>query len=113
MTQKIIVIDDEPLILMTLEKALARVGYDVTATSSPEEFIKSVESKSVDLLIVDLHIKGCDTEALITKARELSPDVKLLIVSGSILDIPPGNYLQKPFQISELRVKVQELLDGP
>jgi DNA-binding response OmpR family regulator len=113
MPKKILVIDDEPLILMTIEKALARSGYDVTTTTDPGDFINSLLNKGADLLIVDLHLGSTDTEALIAKAVGIAPDVKLLIVSGSVSEVRWENYLQKPFKISELRSKVEELLAKP
>jgi DNA-binding response OmpR family regulator len=110
MAPKILVIDDEPLILMTIEKALVKSGYDVTTTSDPGEFVNALSSEGADLLIVDLHLGGIDTDALIAKATGMAPEAKLLIVSGSVADIKWENYLQKPFKISELRGKVEELL---
>lgn len=113
MPGKILVIDDEPLILMTIDKALTKSGYDVKTTRDPDEFITTLESRGADLLIVDLHLGKVNTSALIAKAQGIAPDAKLLIVTGSVSDITWDDYLQKPFNITELRKKVQELLNEP
>ncbi len=113
MPKKILAIDDEPLILMTMEKALVRSGYDVKTTTEPDDFIKSLTDNGAALLIVDLHLGSTDTEALIEKAIVIAPDAKLLIVSGSVAEVKWENYLQKPFNITELRSKVEELLGRP
>ena len=113
MARKILVIDDEPLILTAIETALTKVGYQVTTTTEPGEFINALINEGADLMIVDLHLGSIDTEALIAKAYEISPDLKLLIVSGSVAEIEWEHYLQKPFRISDLRDKVRELLGGP
>lgn len=113
MPKKILVIDDEPLILMTMEKALVRSGYDVVTTTEPGDFIKLLSDRGAALLIVDLHLGSTDTEALIEEAIGIAPDVKLLIVSGSVSEVKWENYLQKPFNITELRTKVGELLGQP
>jgi two-component system cell cycle sensor histidine kinase/response regulator CckA len=110
MARKILVIDDEPLILMTIEKALSKSGYEVTTTSDPGEFVSAVSTAGADMLIVDLHLGGIDTDALIEKAVGMAPKAKLLIVSGSVAEVKYENYLQKPFKISDLRSKVEELL---
>ena len=110
MKHKILVIDDEPLILMTIEKALVKSGYDVTTTSEPDEFIKALSKTGADILIVDLHLGAVDTDALISKATGMAPKAKLLVVSGSVANVRFENYLQKPFKISDLRSKVEELL---
>ncbi|MGD2079818.1 MAG: response regulator [Nitrospirota bacterium] len=110
---KILVIDDEPLILTTVEKALGKVGYQVTTTSNPGEFVTTLASEGADLLIVDLHLGGIDTEALIAKAQGIAPRARLLIITGSMNSSKWEHSLEKPFKIEELRDKVRELLGGP
>jgi len=110
MKPKILVIDDEPLILMTIEKALVKSGYDVTTTSDTEAFLKALSETGADILIVDLHLGAVDTEAFIAKATGMAPNAKLLVVSGSVANVRFENYLQKPFKIVDLRNKVKDLL---
>ena len=110
MSGKIIVIDDEPLILTTIERALARVGYSVTTTGNPSTFLKKLSSDGADLMIVDLHLGGVDTSGLIEQAREVSPTSKVLVVSGSSRKETQENYLQKPFKIVDLRELVRDLI---
>lgn len=112
MSGKILVIDDEPLILTTMEKALGRVGYQVKTTSKPGEFITFLTGEGADLLIVDLHLGSIDTEALIAKAQGIAPEAKLLIITGSMDTSQWEHSLEKPFKIEELRSKVRELLGG-
>jgi DNA-binding NtrC family response regulator len=110
---KILAIDDEPLILMTVEKALGRVGYQVTTTPDAKEFVATLASEGADLLIVDLHLGGVDTEALIAKAQGIAPRARLLIITGSMNSSKWEHSLQKPFKIEDLRNKVRELIGGP
>jgi DNA-binding NtrC family response regulator len=114
MNEKILAIDDEPLVLSTIEKALSKVGYDVRATSDEEGFIQALTSESFPLLIMDLHLgEGTDTMALMEKARAISPHSKILLVSGSEPAVEGEHFLEKPFRINDLRQMVRDILDEP
>ncbi len=113
MPEKILVVDDEPLILKTIGRALEKVGYDVTTTANSSEFLKALKEGGADVLVVDLHLGGHDTTALINDALAISPSSKILIVSGSATPRPGLAFLQKPFQISDLRDMIRDLLSEP
>jgi DNA-binding response OmpR family regulator len=112
MHEKILVIDDEPLILMTIERALGKLGYDLTTTSDPDSFLRALSGGGADLLIMDLQLGGENSSSLVEKAVEVSPKSKVLIISGSIAGLPDRQFLQKPFRIEDLRRRVREILDG-
>lgn len=109
--EKILIIDDEPLVLSSIEKALLKVGYPVTAVSNSESFRNAVTANDFELLIMDVHIKGVDTNELIRMAKAVLPKAKLLTISGSVPSQDSRYFLQKPFRINELRKKVREILD--
>jgi|Deesub1362A_J573_1020465.scaffolds.fasta_scaffold00004_298 DNA-binding response OmpR family regulator len=111
MSEKVLVIDDEPLILMTIEKALSKVGYEVKTTSDADDFLKILSAEGADLIIMDLHLGGVDTDALREKVKALSPHSKTLIISGFTQESNEIYFLQKPFKIDELRDKVRKILD--
>lgn len=112
MNEMILVIDDEPLILTTIERALLKVGYDVKTTSTLNDFMFSLKKNTFDLLIMDLHIGGIKPDELLKEVRMLAPQSKILIVSGSAYPFEK-NFIQKPFKIDELRERVRDLLDKP
>lgn len=113
MNEKILVIDDEPLVLSTIKKALDRVGYSVTTTSDIDIFFEILSKEKAPLLIMDLHLGGIKAEDLLRKAKEISPDSRTLLISGSVAGLPERHFLPKPFKIEDLRLKVREILDGP
>ncbi len=110
MAEKILAIDDEPLILTTIERALSKTGYEVTTTSNTEDFMNSLPG-GFDLLIVDLHLGGINTDEFLKRVRDIVPAAKMLIISGSVPGLQGRYFLQKPFKIEELRGKVREILD--
>lgn len=114
MNENILVIDDEPLILKTIERALSKKGYDVTISSDADSFFKALNTTKADLLIMDLHLGGGLTaDAMMEEIKQISPESKVLIISGGVPNYNTLHFLEKPFKIDELRQKVREILDRP
>lgn len=116
MKRKILVVDDEPLILKTIERALIKVGYDVQCTQDMDSFmlILGEMSRPPDLMILDMNLGKINTEHMIEQVRELAPDSRILFISGSFPEIfEDRDFLEKPFRIDELRLKIKEMLGEP
>lgn len=108
---KILVVDDEPLVLSTIERVLVKSGYIVVPTSTERDFLDALTKDRYDLLIMDMHIGFMSPDVFIKKVRELSPDSKILTISGSYPSgIEGESFLQKPFKIDDLRQKVRALI---
>ena len=110
MRSRILVVDDEPLVLSSIQRALERVGYEVVTASNRDEFITALQEHGYSLVILDLHMDDLSRGEIISMARKNDSSVRFLVISGSdqVTDMP---YIQKPFRISELREKVKSLLD--
>ncbi|KAF0146497.1 MAG: response regulator receiver [Nitrospirae bacterium] len=113
MHEKILVIDDEPLVLLSIERALLKVGYEVVATSDMKNFLDAVASRKFDMIIMDLHMEGIRTNELAEEAKRHIPSVKFMTISGSVPAQDSRYFLQKPFKIDVLRERVREILDEP
>ncbi len=112
MSKKILVVDDEPLILTAVERALAKVGYTITRAQSMEELNSALGDGPFDLLITDVYMQGATLAEVIAKVRAASPEVKVLKMSGAIHREKEENFIEKPFSIETLRKKVKDILDG-
>lgn len=114
MKKKILVVDDEPLILKTIERALEKVGYEVETTLDMDGFLEKLRTikPSPDLLILDMNLGKVNSEFMMDEVRALAPDAKILLISGSFPEIfEDRDFLEKPFRIDELRHKIKEMLD--
>ncbi len=70
--KKILVVDDSPTMLMSIESVLKKAGYEVaTATSGEKAFDMLQGGLKVDLLITDYHMGAMDGIGLIRSARKL------------------------------------------
>lgn len=113
MAKKILVVEDEILILKSIERTLQKVGYKIFKAVDKDELKTAFKNVPFDLLILDLHIKGLSTNEVINKVKKSSPGLKVLQISGSLNEGKSQYFLQKPFRIEELRKKVREILDEP
>lgn len=113
MSGKILVIDDEQLILNTVEKALTRIGYSVAKAQNMKELAAALREAPFDLMITDLHMDEDSAENIIEKVKESSPGVKVLLMSGGTYSTDAGNFIEKPFKLDELREKVRAYLNEP
>lgn len=111
MSTKILVIDDELLILNTVEKALARVGYSVVKAQNMEELKTALREAPFDLLLTDLHMDEDTADNIIERVRQFSPGIKVLLMSGGSYAIDADNFIEKPFKLEELREKVRAYLN--
>ena len=120
MSQKILIIEDEPDIRKTLEYNISREGYEVISTSSLSEGREKLESASFSLLLLDLMLpdgSGLDL------CRELKQDKSLSSMPVIILtakddevdkvvgfELGADDYVTKPFSVRELILRVKAVL---
>jgi len=112
MPLKILIVDDERLILSTIERALSKVGYEVFSASNLKEVDAIISQGPFDLLLTDVYLEDAVADDIIARVQSASPQLKVLRMSGS--GTRGGtNFLEKPFKIDELRMRVREILDEP
>ncbi len=110
MNKKILVVDDEPLVLSTIERALSKAGYEVTAVKDGDSCLEALSSNSFGLIIMDLHIPGSSAMQLAESARARCPGAKFLFISGGQAPENVVPYIQKPFRIGDMRELVRTIL---
>lgn len=110
MAKKILIIDDEPTIVMILDELLSEQGYDILKAYSGEEGLRLFNSKTPpDLVITDLKMPGISGKAVIQAIRENPKEIPIIIVTGCVMngDFPEeGSYqaiFYKPFDIEKFK----------
>jgi two-component system alkaline phosphatase synthesis response regulator PhoP len=118
MNSRILLIEDEPGLQVTLRDLLNGQGYDVAVAGDGEAGMRSAEAGGFDLILLDIMLpkkngfdvcrdlrrQGIDTPTLILTARNLVQDR----VAG--LKLGADDYLAKPFDPGELLARVEALL---
>jgi DNA-binding response OmpR family regulator len=87
---RILIVDDEAAIRMTLERLLQRRGYAVMAAASGEEAVTLLDRHTFDLLLLDLKLPGISGLDVAWHARALQPTAAILLLTGhAALDDTP------------------------
>ena len=80
---RILVVDDEDAIRLTLDTMLRRRGYAVTTAGSGAEALTLIDQQPFDLLLLDLMMPGLSGLDVARHAREQQPTAAILILTGS------------------------------
>ena len=117
MTEKILIIDDNPDLLRVVQLCLARENYEVFTAQNGKEGLQRTYSTQPDLVILDVMMPGMDGWDVLSRLREMSDvPVIMLTAKGREADIVRGlslgadDYMTKPFGAAELIARVQALL---
>jgi DNA-binding NtrC family response regulator len=117
--ERILVVDDEKNILLTVRHALAPLGFDVRTAGTGEETLRLLEEEAFDLMLLDLRLPGMDGMAVLEQAAEKHPQVRVIVVSayGTVTHamratkLGAVDFLEKPFSPEDLRKAVQRVID--
>ncbi len=101
----ILVIDDEEMICMLLEKVVAMRGFDVRTALSAEEALPIIEAERIAGMLIDKNLPGIDGIELMRGVRMAQPDCACLIMTGypsrdsaiEAVQLGAADYIAKPF----------------
>jgi two-component system KDP operon response regulator KdpE len=115
--QRILLVDDDPGIVVAVKQALGAHGYEVTTATNGIEALAAFERKPPELILLDLVLPRCDGLEVCRYIREYSTTpIIVLSVKGSeadivsLLDLGADDYLVKPFRLAELLSRVRAVL---
>ena len=114
---KILVVDDEKLIVKGISFSLQADGMEVDAAYDGESALQKIREKSYDLVILDLMLPGMDGMEVCQAVREFS-DVPIIMLTAKLEDMNKilafdkgvDDYLTKPFNILEVKASIKAIL---
>lgn len=118
-TQLLLLVEDEALIQALLEDALTDAGYELVITSDGHDAMRELESDSGRFggIITDIRLgSGPDGWAIGHRARELSPDIPIVYMSGdsghewTSKGVPHSAMVQKPFAVAQIVTAISALM---
>ena len=116
MTERILVVDDEPAIVDAVAYALRSEGFEVDSRSDGEGALEAALEDSFDLVILDLRLPGLSGIEVCRRVRAAS-EVPILILSARDaevdrvlgLEVGADDYVTKPFSLAELVSRVRAI----
>ena len=114
---KILVVDDEALLVKGIRFNLQNEGYDVITGCNGLEAVKLVQEQNPDLVVLDVMMPEMDGLPACSKIREFS-DIPIIMLTAKTDDMDKligfdhgvDDYLTKPFNILELKARIRALL---
>jgi len=115
---EVLIIDDEPLMRISISDALKAEGYNVASAATGSEGLKAIKDTSYDVVITDLRLPEVDGVQILKTCRQISPHTKVLMITayGSVdtaveaMRIGAYDYITKPFSMDELILTVKRLI---
>ena len=114
---RILLVDDDPNLLVVLADRLRSDGYDVTTARDGQEALRLMQSSWPDLLIIDMMMPRMDGLSL---AREIKSkaDLPIIVLSAvdaadskaDLLDEVAEDYVTKPYHYAELRARINRVM---
>ena len=116
---QVLVVDDDYASRLLISKILEKDNYRVSTCNSGLEGLDRLKQHSYDLIISDLKMEGMDGIQLLQKARSLDPNIAVIILTGyasmqtaiDSLRLGAVDYLMKPINIEELKIRVKKAIE--
>ncbi len=114
----ILITDDDNSILLLLSKVLGTNDHELTLANDGKEAIKQIEQKRFDLIITDLQMPEVNGIDVLQAGKKKNPETEILILTGhasvktavNAMKLGAYEYLTKPVDVEELRLKVAQAL---
>ena len=114
---KVFIVDDEPLMRLSMLDALESIGCDVMAATTGTEGLAILGTRQFDIVITDLRLPGADGLTILKASKEQSPTTEVILITahGSVdtavgaIKLGAYDYITKPFQMDELLLIVERV----
>ncbi len=118
MKTKILIVEDDPHILLGLEEVLKSEGYEVASCNRGDEAVAAVGKHRPALIVLDVMLPGASGYDICKqlRAKKVSTPILMLTAKGQEidkvvgLDLGADDYVTKPFGVRELLARIQALL---
>lgn len=121
-TERILIVDDEEMIVKLNQQRMEGLGYTVTGTSDPEYALKLIQENPdrFDLVLTDMTMPKMTGESLVREIHKIRPSMPIILCTGhserisedSVKGFGLAKYLQKPLDLQSLALSVRDVLDN-
>ncbi len=116
MSEKVLIIDDEPEFTEALAERMKNRGMDVSTSTSAIEGLKSVEDKSFDVVVLDLQMPEMDGIETLKALKKKKPELQVILLTGhatvekgiEAMKLGAMDLLEKPADLATLTEKIKK-----
>lgn len=117
-SKKIVIVEDEPSLIFTLQDTLENEGYEVLVAKTGQQGVDIVKEQNPDLMVLDLMLPGMSGFEVCEKVRSMNYTFPILILTAKDqeidkvtgLNIGADDYMTKPFSVKELLARIKARL---
>ncbi len=118
-TAKLLIVDDEKRMCAVLREALASSQLAITTAESGEAAWAALSLEHFDVIVSDIKMAGMSGLELLKKVKANTPETEVLLMTAyadartavEAMKVGAFDYIIKPFEIEELRLKIRNILD--
>lgn len=119
MSGRILIVDDEDIVLRSCKRILAGRDYEVETVQEGRKALRMIEDNNIDVLILDIKMPGIDGIEVLQRVKETHPDIDVIMITGlhdiesavNAMKLGAFDYLPKPFDPAELQMAVARALE--
>jgi DNA-binding response OmpR family regulator len=115
---KILVVDDDAIVIRSCKRILQAEGFEVSAVPSADSALETMKTSDFDLLLIDVKMPKRDGMYLMREIKKNWPEIPTIIMSGyptpetiaEVLGLGANLFIPKPFRPDELMKAVRQVL---
>src|SRR5256886_10288303 len=119
MAETILIVEDDPHVLLSYEEILKSTGYAVVKAESGEAAERILRTSSIDVVITDRKMPKMGGLEVLRIAKQVDPEVIVILITAyptvdtavEAMKFGACDYLIKPFSVEQLRAVVKEALE--
>jgi DNA-binding NtrC family response regulator len=119
MSARILVVDDEEVVLKSCLRILDGSGFEVETVTNGPEALRCVEEHHYDLIVLDIMMPGMDGLEVLQRVKEAHPDIEVVMITGlsevevavRAMKLGAFDYLPKPFEPDQLKLVLERALE--
>ncbi|MFY9895714.1 MAG: sigma-54 dependent transcriptional regulator [Xanthobacteraceae bacterium] len=115
MSARILVVDDEEIVIRSCLRILEGNGYEIDVAHDGHDALRKVESNTYDVMILDIMMPNLGGMEVLRRVKETHPDIDVIMITGlsqidtavQAMKLGAFDYISKPFEPDELKLVVQ------
>jgi len=116
MSEKVLLVDDEPEFLATLSERMTARGMEITTAASAQEALDQVDKGNFDAIILDLMMPGMDGIETMKAIKGSHPEIQVILLTGhaslekgiEAMKLGAMDFIEKPADIDSLTKKIKK-----